>query len=347
MGRIGAAIAAVIALFGAIASIGPLSSSGVDTAAMHTVVASSAVLAGLILIVPWQRMPRWAFFMPLVLMTLAIGVLADAADSAGSTMLVLMAFVVVLAAYYLPRPFAIAELALVGVVLTARILALDDASSRQDEALRVTLLMAALIALFVLVVFLRTAINKREALIKNQDVFDYQTGLMTRAELDRVLSVELSRAQRHARPLSVVMIELSGPMFSDSDPAHVARILTLVGRAVLGRIRVEDSAARMDGLRFAIVAPETSEAGAAAFSERVAEVVRRRLVTLGYENDSFSIAYSWAEYPHHGQTPDELIKVAEVNLEEQELRHESAPGPQLQEADGAERRTEAPASQAH
>ena len=108
MGRIGAAIAAAIALFGAIASIGPLSSSGVDTSAMQTVVASSAVLAGLILIVPWQRMPRWTFAMPLVLMTLSIGALAEAADTAGSTMLVLMAFVVVLAAYYLPRPLAIA-----------------------------------------------------------------------------------------------------------------------------------------------------------------------------------------------------------------------------------------------
>src|SRR3954451_5790046 len=88
--RIGGATAAAIARFGAIASFGPLSGSGIDESAMRTVVASSAVLAGLILIVPWQRMPRWAFCMPLVLMTLSIGALAEAADSAGSTMLVLM-----------------------------------------------------------------------------------------------------------------------------------------------------------------------------------------------------------------------------------------------------------------
>ncbi len=349
MGRIGAAIAAAIALFGAIASIGPLSSSGIDTSAMQTVVASSAVLAGLILIVPWQRLPRWAFAMPLVLMTLSIGALAEAADTAGSTMLVLMAFVVVLAAYYLPRPLAIAELALVGLVLAARVLALDDASSRQAEALRVTLLMAALIALFALVLFLRNAISKREALIKNQDVFDYQTGLLTGAELDRVLGIELSRAQRHARPLSVVMIDVSGPMFDDSGPSHSARILTLVGRSLLGRIRVEDCAARLEGMRFAIVAPETSESGASAFSEGLAEVVRRRLVTLGYDNDNFSITYSWAEYPHHGQTPEELLKVASVSLDANDLRHESAPTPQAQPPaeTGAERRSETPASQAH
>jgi diguanylate cyclase (GGDEF)-like protein len=346
MGRIGAAIAATIALFGAIASIGPLSSEGVDTAAMRTVVASSAVLAGLILIVPWQRMPRWTFCMPLVLMTLSIGALAEAADTAGSTMLVLLAFVVVLAAYYLPRPFAIGELVLVGAVLATRILGLDEADSRQAEALRVTLLMAALVALFVLVLFLRNAINKREALIKNQDVFDYQTGLLTRGELDRVLNVELSRAQRHARPLSLVMIELSGPMFADSSPSHAARILTLVARSVLGRIRVEDSAARLDGMRFAIVAPETSESGASAFSEMVSEVVRRRLVTLGYDNDSFSIAYSWAEYPHHGHTREELLKIAAVNLEEQDLRHESAPASHAQVERAAEQRAETPASQA-
>jgi diguanylate cyclase (GGDEF)-like protein len=343
MGRLGAALAAAIALFGAIASIGPLSSSGVDNAAMEVVVASSAVLAGLILIVPWQRVPRWAFSLPLSLMALSIGVLAEAADTAGGTMLVLLAFVVVLAAYYLPRPFAIAELALVGVVLATLVLELDAASSR-DEALRVTLLTVALIALFMLVLFLRNAISNREALIKNQDVFDYQTGLLTRAELDRVLSTELARAQRHARPLSVVMIELSGPMFAESGPSDGARILTLVGRTLLGRIRVEDLAARLGEMRFAIVAPETGESGASAFSEMVAEVVRRRLVTLGYDNDSFSIAYSWSEYPHHGETPEELLRVAAVQLEERGLRHESAPAPPVGPA--AERRVETPASPA-
>src|SRR4051794_5907947 len=314
MGRIGAAIAAAIALFGAIASIGPLSSSGVDVGAMQTIVASAAVIAGLILLVPWQRLPRWAFNFPLLLMTLSIGALAEAADSAGSSMLILLAFVVVLAAYYLPRKWAAVQLAFVAIVLGTRILSLGDSGSRQAEALRVTLLMAALAALFALVLVMRNAISKREALIKTQDVFDYQTGLLTRGELDRVLSGELSRAQRHARPLSLVMIELSGPVFEGSGPAHVARILTLVARSVLGRIRVEDSAARLDGLRFAIVAPETSETGASAFSEMVSEVVRRRLVTLGYDNDSFSIAYAWAEYPHHGQTANELLGVAAENL---------------------------------
>jgi diguanylate cyclase (GGDEF)-like protein len=212
-------------------------------------------------------------------------------------------------------------------VLTARVLSFEDASLRQAEELRVTLLMAALVALFALVTVLRTAITKREKLIKTQEVYDYQTGLMTRAELDRVLTAELSRAQRHARPLSVVMIELSGKMFEESDSHHSARILTLVARSVLGRIRVEDSAARLDGLRFAIVAPETNEEGAETFSQLVADVVRRRLVTLGYDNDSFSITYSWAECPHHGDTREELMKVAEVGLDQQELRHQSTPAP--------------------
>ena len=62
-------------------------------------------------------------------------------------------------------------------------MALDEAQRRQAEALRVTLLLAALVVLFGLVLVLRAAITKREALIKNQDVFDYQTGLLTRSEL--------------------------------------------------------------------------------------------------------------------------------------------------------------------
>jgi diguanylate cyclase (GGDEF)-like protein len=327
MGRIGAAIAAAIALFGAIASIGPLSSHGIDVSAMRSVVATAAVLAGVILLVPWQRLPRWAFSIPLLLMSASIGALADAADTAGSSMLVLLAFVVVLASYFLPKRLAVAQLVFVAIVLATRVLTLNSAEQRQAEELRVTLLMAALIALFALVVVLHEAISKREALIKSQDVFDYQTGLLTRTELDRVLTAELSRAERHARPLALLTIELSGRVFDESGPPHVARMLTLVARSVLGRIRVEDSAARLDGMRFAIVAPETNKEGAATFAEMIADVVRRRLVTLGYDNDSFSIAYSWAEYPHHGQTREELLKVAEVGLDQRELRHESTPAP--------------------
>ena len=328
MGRIGAAIAAAVALYGAVAAIGPLHTSGVDQDEMRIVVAAAAVIAGAVLLVPWDRLARWAFSVPLLAMTLSIGALAQAADSAGSSMLVLLAFVVLLAGYYLPRPAALVQLGCVGIVLGTRIVSLDDSGSRQAEALRMILLMAALSALFGLVLVLGRAMSKREALIKAHDVFDYQTGLMTRGELERVMRIELARAQRHARPLSVVMVDLSGPVFAESEASGDAdRILTLVGRAVLGRIRVEDSAARLQGMRFAIVAPETNQEGAAVFSEMVSEVVRRRLVTLGYANEHFSIAHAWAEFPNEGLSPDELLKVAEARLEENVLGRNGVPEP--------------------
>jgi GGDEF domain-containing protein len=327
MGRIAAAIWAAIALFGAIASFGPLSSSGVEVSAMRTVVASAAVMSGIVLLVPWHRLPMSALTIPLLLMSVSIGALADAANGAGNSMLILLAFVVVLAAYYLPTRSAVVQLVFVALVLAARVVSLDSSDMRHQETLRVTLMMAALVALFCLVRVLRSAIRKREDMIKAQDVFDYQTGLLSAGELDRVLTAELSRSSRHARPLSVVMVRLSGRMFEESGTPHVARLLTLIARSLLGRIRVEDTAARLDDLSFAIIAPETNGAGAMMFAEMTAEVIRRRLLTLGYEEDAFSVAYGWADYPQCADDAEGMLKVAGAGLETYVGRKDGTPTP--------------------
>jgi GGDEF domain-containing protein len=292
---------------------------------MRTIVGSAAVMIGVTLLVPWQRLPKAAFTVVLFLMTVHVAALADAAGSAGSSMMILLAFVVVIAAYFLPARYAIGTLAMVVAVVALRVLTIDDAASRQTEALRMTLLAAALVALCGLVIALRRGIHRREELIKSQGVYDYQTGLLSASELNRVVDTELSRAARHARPLSLVMIQLSGGVFEEVGTPHVARLLTMVARSVLGRIRVEDSAARLDLLRFAIVAPETPVEGAAAFAEMLSEVIRKRLVTLGYDSESFQIKHSFADYPSRAQNREQLLELAAAGLESFSPARASAP----------------------
>ena len=89
----------------------------------------------------------------------------------------------------------------------------------------------------------------------------------------------------------------------------------MIARSILGRIRVEDRAARLDEFRFAVVAPETEGVGASAFGRGLVDVVRKRLMTLGYEADSFTIAVGWADFPKAAKSRAELLQLARVSVE--------------------------------
>jgi GGDEF domain-containing protein len=101
--------------------------------------------------------------------------------------------------------------------------------------------------------------------------------------------------------------------------------MTMLARSILGRIRIEDTAAHLGGLRFAVVTPETDAAGAASTAETVADVVRRRLLTLGYEPDCFEIAVGWADFPQRAQSRAALLASATEDLEAAIRRHDTAP----------------------
>jgi hypothetical protein len=122
-----------------------------------------------------------------------------------------------------------------------------------------------------------------------------------------------------------VIVDVSGRIVSDQgDPELNARMATMIARSILGRIRVEDRAARIDDFRFAIMAPETDGAGASNFAGGVVDAVRKRLMTLGYESSTFAIAVGWADYPHAAQSSQELLEVAGKGLAASVLANETA-----------------------
>src|SRR6185503_9833362 len=84
------------------------------------------------------------------------------------------------------------------------------------------------------------------------------------------------------------------------------------------RIRVEDSAAHLGGLRFGVMAPETPATGAAAVAGNVSDTIRMRLLAAGYDAGSFDIAVGWADYPLAATSTEELLAAATASLERAE-----------------------------
>jgi GGDEF domain-containing protein len=96
------------------------------------------------------------------------------------------------------------------------------------------------------------------------------------------------------------------------DDETSARLATTVARALVGRIRVEDHAARIGPLKFAVVAVETTEGETVA--NALKEQIRKRLLGIGYENDSFRIAIGWATYQYEDLSKAQLLARAEQSL---------------------------------
>ena len=313
--RMAAAVWAAIAFAGALATIGPLEIPGSDSSQMRFFAASAAFFAGLTFILPWSKLPRYAFGLLLVLMSAHIAALAHASGAAHSELTILFTFVVALAASFMPVRASVAQLCVIAIMLTVLLLIVGRADTTRLEVIRVTMLLSTLVVLCGLVLVMRAMLAQERLGLRMKGSFRYGAGLLTEDQLDAAVEAELSRAARHDRPLALVMVEVTGVLSKQLEPGQQQRLVTAIARGVLGRIRVEDSAAHLGGLRFAVMTPETTAPGAAAVAGTVADMVRRRLISAGYDGGNFEVAVGWADFPANASTAQELIAATTASLE--------------------------------
>jgi len=106
---------------------------------------------------------------------------------------------------------------------------------------------------------------------------DPLTGLYNRRHLDDRLGSELAAAQRHGRPLSLLMVDIDH--FKDVNDAHGHlagdETLKMVAFVLRGAVRKEDVLARYGGEEFVVIARETGLDGARALAERIRRAVEK------------------------------------------------------------------------
>ncbi len=317
-GRVAAAVWAAIALAGAIATIGPLQIPGSDVSEMRLISASAGVFAGISFVLPWQKLPRIAFALLLVLMSAHIAALAHASSAAHSELTIAFTLAIALGVSFLPVRAGVAQLSLISITLTVLLLIVGRSDSSRLEVIRVTMRLATVVVMCGLVLVMRALLDDPDISRRIRGSHRYEDLLLSESQLAGAITAELSRSARHARPLSLVMIEVTGTLAEASEPARIRRVVTTVSRAVMGRIRVEDSAAHLGGLRFGVMAPETPAIGAAAVAGNVSDTIRMRLLTAGYDAGSFDIAVGWADYPLAAASTEELLAAATASLERAE-----------------------------
>jgi two-component system cell cycle response regulator len=106
---------------------------------------------------------------------------------------------------------------------------------------------------------------------------DGLTSLRSRRAFMDDLTTQLEVAVRHARPLSVLILDVDRFKLYNDSFGHLAgdEVLKQVGRILLKVARRSDFVARLGGEEFGIILPETDRAGAGVLGERFRKAIER------------------------------------------------------------------------
>jgi diguanylate cyclase (GGDEF)-like protein len=165
------------------------------------------------------------------------------------------------------------------------------------------------------------SIRERTAALVEQATRDLRTGLYDRAYVRRELALEIERAKRFHRGVSVVLADVDdfehfNELFgTDAGNRMIERIADEL-RRVAGCETAEPClvvAGRYGGEEFALIVPED---GTAALVEALpmAERLRAGIAAILDEDRSVSVSVGVAGYPRDGRTASELLSAADAAL---------------------------------
>lgn len=145
---------------------------------------------------------------------------------------------------------------------------------------------------------------------------DALTELANRRHFMRIFALQLARAKRYHRRLSLIFLDIDhfkqvndtfGHAMGDEVLRGVARVLRTTARGT-------DTVARYGGEEFAILMEETGPSGAHRIAERIREALAKE--HFGPEDASFckTVSVGVATFPEHGDEPEHLIACADDAL---------------------------------
>ena len=166
--------------------------------------------------------------------------------------------------------------------------------------------------------FLLTVENLRlRESLRMQAIHDPLTGLFNRRYMEAALESEMSRAVRKGTTVGIIMLDIDHfKDFNDSWGHEVGDIvLRQLGVFLQASVRNEDIACRYGGEEFLIIMPEISQEKVVQRAEGLRAGVRTLNPDAGLPwQGKLSISLGVADFPHDGQTAQEVLQAADQAL---------------------------------
>jgi diguanylate cyclase (GGDEF)-like protein/PAS domain S-box-containing protein len=161
------------------------------------------------------------------------------------------------------------------------------------------------------------ALLKSQALLREQSVRDYLTGLFNRRYMEETLERELLRASRKKLSLGIIMLDVDDFKQFNDTYGHAAGddILRELGSLLLRQIRGEDIACRYGGDEFILIMPDATQEVTRQRAELVCESAR--MSHLQFEGQSLApvtLSLGVAVFPEHGSTSTGILRAADAAL---------------------------------
>jgi diguanylate cyclase (GGDEF)-like protein len=159
-------------------------------------------------------------------------------------------------------------------------------------------------------------IHSLQATLKEQAERDPLTGLYNRRTLMETLETDFNLARSTSQPVSLVMIDIDHFKRINDSFGHRAgdHVLQRIAEMLLNGTRQGDYLCRYGGEEFVIVLPGAFLVQAQERAEELRAAIENLQVTPGPHPTHITISLGAAEFPRHGNTPDEVLHQADLAL---------------------------------
>jgi two-component system cell cycle response regulator len=147
---------------------------------------------------------------------------------------------------------------------------------------------------------------------------DPLTGLFSRGYVDDRFAVELSRARRYDKVLTIAVIDADRFKLLNDTHGHQAGDLALqkIGALLHDTFRQSDTAGRYGGEEFVVILPETDMAAAQQKLELLRESVANTPISVATSKEKVQVTISagLASFPEDGENAAELFALADERM---------------------------------
>jgi diguanylate cyclase (GGDEF)-like protein len=150
--------------------------------------------------------------------------------------------------------------------------------------------------------------------LQHQSIVDPLTGLFNRRYMDETLRRELSRAEREALPLSIIVLDVDHFKRINDEFGHDAgdAVLRSLGTEIKRYVRDSDVACRFGGEEFVLLLPGCNKHTTAQRSNVLLNTIRAMDVPRASQSiGPITASLGVATFPEDGNEPDALIQVAD------------------------------------
>jgi len=291
-------------------ALAPPQGPELDPAALLVAAAGCAVLAT-VAFVGFDRIPLWGFHVGVVFATAlaTLGIYGWGDHSPYGPLPYL--WVTIFAYYFFSLPAALVHTAVLGAMFGVE-LGLRDLDWTPIDSWLATI--GTLTVAGMVVAMIRDRLTGLISNLTDAARSDPLTGLLNRRGFDETFEVELERARRADRGLSVIVGDLDRFKEVNDRFGHAAgdAVLSRVGATIRSTKRSWDIAARIGGEEFAILAPDTDEHGAYVLAERLRLEVEQTFEPAG--SGQLTASFGIVSFPIHGQTGEALLQAADQAL---------------------------------